>query len=387
MKTLRSRLRDQRAVRRPLDAAAVALRLRAGPLARAVARATDVTSSGDGITIDEVIGAGTLEHDGARGFFSDNPDDRRFPAAYIARIDGGRALRHGVATDRRCLIGDLSVEAGVRAQDVARHRLLDARSFPRYARCRGPVVAVNSPYGANYYHWMLDVVPRLELLRRHAADTMEQDPTLLLETLREPFQYEVLEWLGIPSSRVRATSERSYRGFPLIVPSLAGQPIHPPHWCVRYAKSALAGIGGTLPSVPHRRLYITRAGQQRRRILNEDALLDVLTERGFEAFDPTGLTVGEQAAAFGAATHVIATHGAALTNLLFCPPGARVLEFFSPTYRPACYFLIARHLGLGYQPLLGETEDTGAAMVDPDIAIDPEAVVHALGQLDGVAGG
>ena len=38
----------------------------------------------------------------------------------------------------------------------------------------------------------------------------------------------------------------------------------------------------------------------------------------------------EQVDAFAAAQVVVAPHGAALGNLVFCPPGVRVLELFAP---------------------------------------------------------
>jgi hypothetical protein len=42
------------------------------------------------------------------------------------------------------------------------------------------------------------------------------------------------------------------------------------------------------------------------------------------------LAVPEQAAIMALAKHVVAAHGAGLTNLVFCSPAARVLEVFGP---------------------------------------------------------
>ncbi|NET60866.1 MAG: glycosyltransferase family 61 protein, partial [Symploca sp. SIO2E6] len=52
---------------------------------------------------------------------------------------------------------------------------------------------------------------------------------------------------------------------------------------------------------------------------------------------------------------VVAPHGSGLTNTVFCSPGTKVIEIFSPNYVYHCYWLLSNLVGLEYYYLLGET--------------------------------
>jgi capsular polysaccharide biosynthesis protein len=75
---------------------------------------------------------------------------------------------------------------------------------------------------------------------------------------------------------------------------------------------------------------------------------------GFQIVTLSGMSVAAQAALFGSARVVDGPHGAGFANLLFCNPGAAVLEFFSPLYVNFCYWTLARGAGLSYFYVLGE---------------------------------
>jgi hypothetical protein len=115
-----------------------------------------------------------------------------------------------------------------------------------------------------------------------------------------------------------------------------------------------------------RRLYIKRRGA--RRVGNLQQVEGFLTYHGFETVRLEEMTPAEQIDLFAAASFVIAPHGGGLANLLFCAPGARVLEF-SPdfAFRPQ-YWLMAEKLGLNYAVLPCQTYDgsfDGVLHVDP----------------------
>ena len=91
------------------------------------------------------------------------------PAAYIARMRGAATIAHGIISPDGRLIGDLSTEGAVRADNVRNHSLLKRISVARYKYLAGRSLAVINAYTPNYYHWIAEVVPRLELLRRHGG--------------------------------------------------------------------------------------------------------------------------------------------------------------------------------------------------------------------------
>jgi capsular polysaccharide biosynthesis protein len=96
------------------------------------------------------------------------------------------------------------------------------------------------------------------------------------------------------------------------------------------------------------------------------------------------MSVAEQAACLAAAKVVVAPHGAGLTNLVFCTPGTKVIEIFSPAYVPYCYWMISNLCGLEHYYLIGDVLEDGTAIkpIHKDTIVD----VNSLEKLMNVAG-
>jgi capsular polysaccharide biosynthesis protein len=73
-----------------------------------------------------------------------------------------------------------------------------------------------------------------------------------------------------------------------------------------------------------------------------------------------GLTFAQQAELFAQAELVVASHGAALTNLIFAPEGSTIIELFPPGVRDASYFTAATHSKLAYYYLMSRVTRNGA---------------------------
>ena len=93
-------------------------------------------------------------------------------------------------------------------------------------------------------------------------------------------------------------------------------------------------------------------------LLNEDEVIETVEAFGYEVVTLSGLDLGSQARLFAAASHVIAPHGAGLSNLVFCPPGMPVCEFHMDTYLNWCNRRIAAMRGLKYGCIIGRTMDS-----------------------------
>jgi capsular polysaccharide biosynthesis protein len=108
---------------------------------------------------------------------------------------------------------------------------------------------------------------------------------------------------------------------------------------------------------PRTRIYVKRNGT--RGIVNDAAIDGVLDKHQFVPVMMEDLTVTQQIDLFSQADMVVATHGAALANLIFCPPGTRVLEL-SPDceYRPF-FNEICGKLGLAHAIMPCPTDDGG----------------------------
>jgi tetratricopeptide (TPR) repeat protein/capsular polysaccharide biosynthesis protein len=267
---------------------------------------------------------------------------------------------------------------------------------PALETLEGRVVVLSSLSGNTYFHWMVDVLPRLELLRLSGID-LETIDWFLVNSTRHSFQRETLEQLGIPASKIIASDQHPYiQATELIVPAFSGhfgwledwalsflrqtfQPTsskistHPaaePDFFssksilsqgLRYAiKSAQADlnhgcqvslqVSAALPE----RIYITRSDANHRRVLNEAQVLEQITPLGFVPVELEALSFQQQVDLFAHAKVILAPHGSGLTNLIFCQSAATVVEFVSPHYIRHYYWVISRLLGLKHYFLVGE---------------------------------
>jgi len=237
-------------------------------------------------------------------------------------LENGRVFSHnGVVLhpDTNHILTDLSPDI---LPPPSGHRIADYPALPQPIDLDANVLTIVAPGSwKNYFHWIIDALPRL----RHL------DPTsydLLYTPLTAPFHLETLAALHIPASRhldARIGSHYRCRTLTALSPLPLGQISAADHTYLRT-------LFPTEPTTQKRRLYISRGDSWRRRILNEDALLTYLTALDFETHTLAGLTIAQQAQLFSEAEHIIAPHGAALTNLVFAPPTCRVLELFAANY-------------------------------------------------------
>jgi capsular polysaccharide biosynthesis protein len=199
----------------------------------------------------------------------------------------------------------------------------------------------------NYFHWMYDVVARSML-----AEAIGPGAAPLFGIFRTSFHPSTMDLLG-PSGTPRrglGTGVSLEVEELLYVPGPTG---FEPHPCILPVfDRLLANAGAGKP--PTRRLYVSRANDERRKLLNEREVLALLAMHGFETVQLDGLDVRAQVLLFAEASHIVAPHGAGLTNLLFCPPGTTVLELLPSNYVNWCFRRTAALRHLRYGCLIGE---------------------------------
>jgi capsular polysaccharide biosynthesis protein len=231
----------------------------------------------------------------------------------------------------------------------------------------------------NYYHFLTDVLPRLAFLQQAGIQ-----PDRYLVNRRTAFQRELLDAVGIPESRtVESAAHPHIRAERLVVPSLPDSHLRTPPWIPGWLRQHFLPAD---PKPAHRRLYVTRGNRKHTRsVENEVEVLEALAPYGFERVDPGKMTVAEQARLFAEAEFIIGAHGAALTNLVFCPPGTAVIELFPPDYVNVCYWALASAMGnLRYRYLVGDglPKRTRPMLgVASDVTADPKQIVQLVDRL------
>jgi glycosyltransferase involved in cell wall biosynthesis len=210
-----------------------------------------------------------------------------------------------------------------------------------------PTVSLEAAYLAggdrNYYHWVMDVLPRL-FFHKHAEST--NGLRVVTGTIDRSFQRGVLAAVGIaPEDITEVSYPSTLRADRLVVP-LLGQPNRTSSPAYSKLMRTLHDVvaGRTLPSYSVEpwtgggdRIFVVRGHANHRRIVNEAEIVESLADAGWTIIDPAKLSFDEQIAAFNRASVVVGAHGAGLANLAFCRPKTKVMELAFPRWSPS-YF-------------------------------------------------
>jgi capsular polysaccharide biosynthesis protein len=284
------------------------------------------------------------------------------PQTFVASIPSGRVLADGIViTPNNQLLDDVSVT--FRAPSDSLTHISRNWSAQRITEIDG-TVAVLATYGASlYYHWIFQLLPRFELIRR-AGISLETIDYFLVSTPNARFQHESLEALAINDRIIHSSTAPHLRARKLVVPSIPlGGGCFAPWMCEFLRRTFLSPNDMPRKSLSRRRIYIPRGTAGYRRVLNEAEVLQFLNRFGFEPVSFETLTVRQQAAAMAACDVVIAPHGGGLSNLVFCSSGTKVIEIFSPELVAAYYWKLSNQLGLDYYYVLGKGP---SAALEPD---------------------
>jgi len=289
--------------------------------------------------------------------------------AFAAVVPGGRVL--GVACSAiapgGAVLADVSPHAG---EPPERHRALASHFVaPRPRRLPGRSALIGAVGHNNFYHWMLDVLPRIGLVREAAIGGIDR---WIVAESRLPVARELLARCGIdPALLVPLGRLGHVECEELVVTSAPGRICEPTPRGAAFLRSALGGGGAG-----GRRIYIARRG--RRKVANEAELLPVLSSAGIEVVSMEGLPLDAQMAVVRGASLVVAPHGAALAHLVQLAPGGTLIELMPPDYGNPAFFTLAGACGLRYALLLGLRSDGAGGVTERDYRIEAQQLDRAL---------
>lgn len=189
----------------------------------------------------------------------------------------------------------------------------------------------------NYFHWLLDYLPRVPL-----ALAEDRDSRLVVGARLTAFERESLRGLGVEPDRLVPLDLHQVSHFRrLRIPDLGTIDRIPHPQAIEWLRSTFqTGIG------LRRRLWLSRSDAAVRRVVNEEAVIEALAPLGFESVSLDGLSISEQANMFAGAEIVAGPHGATFANLVFAAPGTRVVELVPGDYRPVFFPALADNCGL-----------------------------------------
>jgi hypothetical protein len=200
----------------------------------------------------------------------------------------------------------------------------------------------------NYYHFFMDVLSKISVFE--SARVSMQDPLVVGKYFDQlPFAPQVMNttslrrysWINQHDSFIQAD-------------------------CVRFCrvdsdyKNRVNWINGQVSSSlidpKDDRIYLTRGKSSGRNVSNERDLVDILTNHDFQVVDTNGLHILEQVEIFKNARHVVAPHGAGLTNIMFRGSTPLSVLELHPIHKYTDFKRICDSFGHSWSSIMGNVE-------------------------------
>ncbi len=235
----------------------------------------------------------------------------------------------------------------------------------------GPVLLCKKRGIGNYGHWMMEMLPKAHLVHNrlpelNARFLVAHAPGHLNDSMAFS-----LSMLGIDLARTLVADDTPWRFADLVV--VDGLSEHGVYMSPLALEAADAVARNVAPAGKDR-LFVTRQATGFRRVVDEDALIAHAQARGYTMVEPGLLPLPEQVALFKGATRIVGTMGAAMTNIVFAPPGASVVTL-TPAGMPDTFFwFIATLRGLDYTEVRCAQDGPvrGIMPWDTDLILDPK---------------
>jgi capsular polysaccharide biosynthesis protein len=293
----------------------------------------------------------------------------------IAHLQNGRVFANGVviSSDGRALARDCAPDF---RQSFEEHWLLKVPRLRRPKRVSGRLLVVASHAADNYYHWLLEELPRLLL----AVEATEFDRILLTENR---FSDSVLQCLQLNVPQLPITSVSHYQAETLAVPTYLSPVGFPSPRMVSLLSSFAERYANCDDERRPDRIYISRRDARRRTVHDEPRLIAALQARGFREVLLEAMSLQEQIRTFRAANFVVAPHGAGLANLAFCKRGGQVIELFNNGYVHHCFAQLAELVGMNYTGLCSDPDQLvghGVSESQEEIRVPVDEILYWVDQ-------
>lgn len=197
---------------------------------------------------------------------------------------------------------------------------------------------------SNYYHWIVDTLPRLFLIAEDLKNSTLIIPKTSSNYIKESISIfktdQILELSKNELLRVKK----------LIVPGYVAAPgRHNGNILQQLRFLVWTSLSGNKLSVSKTdKIYASRKNQKYRKIENETEVIEVLCARGFTIVYFENMSFWEQVSIMKTCKYFVSSHGSNMTNILFMSTGSKVLEINQNEDPNLCYWSLAKSLNLEY---------------------------------------
>jgi hypothetical protein len=248
----------------------------------------------------------------------------------------------------------------------------------------------------NYYHFLIDEVPRVCVANRAGFNIDDFDHLIMFSPIQE-WQQVVCDRLGVDRTRIIPLEKTSHMECEELY--FTTLPWNYGRSFVLMAREFLHGLCRPSSRIEKRRIYVSRERCHHGRVTNEQDLWEELAGAGFEKVVSELLSFDEQVHLFRGAECVIGAHGAGLSNAIFSPPGCMIVEIRNLTFDQCetfqarggnIFWRLSQFLGFDYHAVFAPPDDSAChaprdAIVEsarlPNLTLDVNSFVDFLALL------
>ena len=245
----------------------------------------------------------------------------------------------------------------------------------QFLQKRGEFITITNEWSQNYFHWFTEALPKLVVATEEGLR-----PVVLLPAIyNSAFQFRSLELLNI---EYRTFAGDVLIGKGIILPNRLAP--FSAHYNPPIMKSLVALLKRSLVNEVNKgnRIYLSRRQASKRKIINEEAVIEVLKAFGFYILETEDLSLDDQISIMLHADIFVSAHGAGLTNMIFCKEGTKIFEFcLKNKILDKCYFNLANAMDLSYYYQFCESADSTDDYHTSDLVVDIQELKHNLFQL------
>lgn len=257
----------------------------------------------------------------------------------------------------------------------------DMRSKAR--RLTGKTVLLNNMFGDNYYHFVNQIVTKVPLFKGF-FDIAQADHIVVPPKLTG-FMREWLGYAGVDLSNAVPMEPEGFACDHIIMASNPSPFAMMQKWACEYLRDIVPVQDSPIAS---ERIFVSRidALPWRRQLTNREEITALAQSSGFEIVAMDGRSVAEQAAIWRNAKIVLAVHGAAQCNQIFCEPGTDIIELLPRNHVEPCFSAMSQSLKLNHHILMGVEKPLPLARarrdVNAHVTIDPEELRRLIGRIE-----
>lgn len=210
----------------------------------------------------------------------------------------------------------------------------------------GPYLITSHYASHNYGHFMLDMVPLIQLgmtlgLRMASRPLLDWQKAIYWRVGINPSSVSIFSEHAVFLKEVFVSNRHNAEGTYAASPNL---------------REVFAAILQNVPQPTlgkplRRRIFLSRGVARSRRLRNRAELEKMLRHEGFEIVQPETLSFDEQAILFSQADIIVSEFGALMANVVFCRPETKIVEIIpedqnDPWSRHLCASMGLEHVTL-----------------------------------------